>query len=152
MGLRDVPVVTAEEAARDPLPRDARVVVPTGSDAEQIVERARQNQRCGMCRHFRLRQGQEEFRDQQLFERLFSEMEHDPLWYGRTDLFGLCARWDGHMVHAFAPRRIARHFLDSSVTYANKDESVECPDWDSAGVGQRGTPSFAGKRRNYEET
>ena len=131
-----------------------RVVVPKSEETDRLMEEARNGYICGHCRHVRLREGQEQFKDERLFEQLFDKLSygHNKDWYGRTDMFALCGYWDGHMVHLMSPRRIPRHFLDSSCTYANKDESVQCPRWEPKGAGgTRGTPHYIGKRRNNEE-
>jgi hypothetical protein len=149
----DVPVVTQEEAEANPDPQHMRIVIPKGSEAERVYADAIKGKVCGHCRHFRLREGQEEFRDQKLFETLFDKlaMNHNQEWYGRLDIFGLCAYWDGHMTNAYAPRRVPKHFVSSNCTYLDKDEATECPQWEERGTGQASTPHYAGKKRNYEE-
>lgn len=149
----DVPVVLEKDAKLDPYPKDARVVIPEGSEAERIYKDALNNKVCGFCTHCRLKEGQEMFKDQQLFEELFDRLSlgHNRDWYGRLDMFAMCAKWDGHMVHLMAPARIPKYFLHSDCTYDDKDESTACPDWAERGKGVRGTPHYVGKQRNYEE-
>lgn len=149
----DMPIVTQEEAEQDPVPSDARIVVPSKEDQEIILARAHNRNRCGACQHFLLRQGQAELLDQQLFNRLYEELDHDPAWYGRTDLFGICDQWDNHMCSIMSPAVIPNQFLDSSIPYDLRDNPVPCPVFlkkQTTGVAQS-KRSFVGKRTNYEE-
>ena len=146
-------MVTPEEAEQDPHPTDARIVVPSKEMQEMILERAHNNNRCGACKHFLLKQGQTELQDQELFQKLFNELEHDIAWYGRLDLFGICDQWDAHMCCILSPAVIPNQFLDSSIPYDLQDNPVPCPYFlkkQTTGV-QASKRSFIGKRTNYEE-
>ena len=89
----DVPCVSEEDAKKDPFPKEARVVIPTGSEAERIWQDAKNNKVCGLCRHSRLKEGQQQFKDQKLFEDLFDSLSvgHNKDWYGRLDMFAIFA-------------------------------------------------------------
>lgn len=121
-------VVTKDYALENPLGRanDARIVVPTEADLDRYTKAS--GRICGNCEHFNYRLGQQEYvGEQQVFQVAFQELEHDPNWYGRTDSFGGCEQWDGHMCSWATPITIPRHLLDSEVSYAEKDEMRECP-------------------------
>lgn len=149
-----IPVVSEEWAKEHPHEGPARVVIPKAAMTEEICHRVgigeHNKYRCGNCQHFELRRGQQELEDQQLFERLYSEMQWDPLWVGRTDLFGICGMIDGHMVHLMAPARVPKHLLDSSTPYHEKDESVRCPYFKEGGHWRR-KMVFTRKGNRYEE-
>jgi hypothetical protein len=149
----NAPVVSEEEARNNPNPQRPRVVVPSGSDAERLLRAAQEGRICGHCKYCRLREGQELFKDEQLFEQLFDKLayNHNQEWYGRTDLFAICKKWDSHMVHLYAPARIPKHFLSSNCDVNDRDESVECPHWEPKGSGMSGGLHYVGKRRNHEE-
>jgi len=136
MSLSNIPVYTQSEIREKGISKEqAKVVVPDGAEAKKVLERLHPANRCIECKHFDLRKGQEEIRRQNLFQKLFKEMEHDPAWYGRVDLFGLCGQSHGQlMVHAYAPARVPRHYLDSDTAYEKKDENVPCPSFTPRGI------------------
>lgn len=147
-----LPIVTEEEAERTPMPGEARIVVPDEATVEEVLHRVHNRGRCGECRHFLLGQGQAELQDQQVFERAFEELEHDPAWYGSTHMFGLCDQWEGHMCHAMAPAHIPAHFLNSSLPYEAQDAPQPCPQFVRRQKGVlQSKRHYQGKRRNYEE-
>jgi hypothetical protein len=153
----NMPIVSEAEARANPNPDHVRMVVPEGSDAEKIWKAAVNGRVCGVCRHFRLRQGQQLFEDEGTFLEMFDKLSlnHNMDWYGGPAMLkyaGICAYWgEQHMVFTMSPSRVNRKYVFSDTTYENQDESVECPHWEEGGVGQRGQPHFIGKRRNYEE-
>ena len=107
-----------------------RIVVPTEEEAARVKAHMRGEtiHMCGFCRHFDLKLGQVEYRqNQRAFEMAFNELEHRPEWYGSVDHMGACLHWDGHSPHAFAPAKIPNQFLDSSVPYHKQDQPVDCP-------------------------
>lgn len=150
-------IVSRDHADRTPF-LDAgvpnRVVMPTEEEAKKLIEQFSGNngRLCGHCRNFNLQLGQEEYvREQHVFELAFNELQHDPAWYGRTDMFGACAAYDGHMAHAFSPCKVPRHYYDSSVPYAGKDEPTDCVDFAPRQAGVRSSRMhFIGMRRTYE--
>jgi hypothetical protein len=156
-GPGGIPAVTEEEALRNPNPDHVRLVIPKGSDAEKIYQDAVEGRLCGVCRHFRLKEGQAMFRDEQTFLEIFDKLSigHNVDWYGGVENLGsagICGYWGPqHMVFFKSPSRINRLYVDSDVDYSNKDEPVRCPHWEHRDKGQRSTPHYVGKRRNYEE-
>lgn len=148
----EMPIISQEEAEKDPHPKQARIVVPTKEQAEAILERIHRGNRCGECAHFDRAQGQEELKNQEVFEMCFNALEHDPAWYGRMDLFGLCDQWEGHMTSAISPCTVPNQFLDSDITYYERDQPVDCPYFKKKlDVGGGSRRHYVGKRRNYEE-
>lgn len=147
-------VVTEEEKARDPNPREARIVVPDEATKEAVLKRIHKLHICGHCRHFDLRMGQEEFVSQQeVFKMAFDSLQHDPAWYGRTDMYGACHQFDGHMPHQFAPITIPSQFLNSDLPFTQRDQPVECPYFtERKHRGEVATSRlhYVGKRRNFE--
>lgn len=159
-------IVTQDEADRV-APSGQRIVVPDKETQEEILERAHRGNRCGDCANFRLQQGQAMLADQRVFLELYKQLGHDPAWYGRTDVFGLCAAFDmTHMCATHTPAVVPAHLLDSSLsnqvqrdmvdgkTYAAaaKDEPRECPYYrkkNSAPGTDQGF-HYLRKRRNYE--
>jgi hypothetical protein len=148
----DLPVVTKEEADRDPEPKEGRIVVPNEQEREYYLARAHNNERCGDCAHFLHSQGQHELKEQEVFKRIFEELKHDPAWYGRLDLFGLCDQWEGHMCAVMTPATIPLQFLDSEAPYEVRDTPQKCPQFrKKSGGALQSKRSFIGKRRNFEE-
>lgn len=138
--LGNMPIVTKEEADRSPNPDYARIVVPDHDEYEKIMQLMHDPRRCGLCEHFRLQQGQHELQEQQTVPVAVNEMDWNAQWFGETSKYGLCAKWEGHMVHAVSPARIPNQFLDSSIPYDQRDQPVECPAFTSRrrGVGKGG--------------
>lgn len=148
----DMPVVTQEQAERDPDPKQARIVVPTEAEQEYYLSRAHNDKRCGDCKSFLWSQGQMELKEQKVFERCFEELAHDPAWYGRTDLFGLCSQIDGHMCAVMTPATIPLQYIDSDAPYEVRDTPQECPHFERKKKGAlQSQKHYVGKRRNYEE-
>jgi hypothetical protein len=148
-----VPVVSEAEAKRRGQTGGARIVVPDDAMTEEFVHRLgiKDGDRiCGNCKHFEHRRGQAELADQQLFEALFQEMEWDPMWVGRLDIFGLCGEIDGQMCTIVSPARVCRHLVTSDWTYENKDESTLCPAYREGASWRRKMVSTR-KGQNYEE-
>ena len=147
-------VVTEEEKAKNPYSGEARIVVPDEATKEAVLKRINKLYICGHCKFFDLRMGQEEFvSQQQVFMMAFNSLQHDPAWYGRTDMYGACHQWDGHMPHAFAPITIPSQFLDSDLPHDLRDQPKECPHFKSkkhAGEVATSRMHYVGKRRNYE--
>jgi hypothetical protein len=147
-------VVTEEERAKNPYAEEARIVVPDEETQEAVLKRIKKLHICGHCRHFDLRMGQEEFVSrQEVFKMAYNSLEHDPAWYGRTDMYGACHEWDGHMVHQFAPITIPSHFLNSDLPFDQRDQPVECPYFVEKKHARDVATSrlhYVGKRRNYE--
>jgi len=139
---------------QEPQEVDRDVIIPTEEETARIYETAQDGRVCGHCIHCRLRQGQEQFKDERLFEQLFDKLayHHNKDWYGRTDMFALCAYWEGHMVHLMAPCVVPRHFVDANTDRNNRDEPAQCTEFKDKGKGgTRGTPHYIGKRHNHEE-
>lgn len=140
MSNADRPIPVVLESEKHKLPeRAAKIVVP--DERTDLLEILRPKRFCIECRHFSLRKGQLEIKEQEVFEQLFDKLafNHDPAWYGRTDLFGLCRACDGLMVHAYAGARIPRDRVDPGASYEDKDKTVECPHYDPRG--KRSHPS-----------
>lgn len=151
--LAGTEVITEEQRERDPLPKDVRIVVPDEKTQEAVLKRIHKKQVCGECAHFDLRMGQEEYVNREgVFLHAYYALEHDPAWYGRTDMYGACHQWDGHMPHAMAPIMIPSQFTDSSLPYEQRDQPIECPYYRKRKhkdvMGSR--LHYVGKRRNYE--
>ena len=152
--MKNIPLVTKEEAEANPRPKDARIVVPNAEEMKKVQERMQPKRVCGECVHFNLRQGQREIRRQGLVGRLVNEEKWDLSWVGpRFDLYGLCDHLssdDQFLTHATAPARVARSFLDSDTDYESKDESLECPFWEKGGKFRRKLKLFMGGGRTYD--
>lgn len=115
-------------------PPEAVIVIPDGVD-EEVMERIKTKKRCGDCRHFDLRMGQEILHHPRdpMFHRMVREMELKSLatnmeWSQQ----GLCTLWTGgrgqeHFTNAKSPGRINKGRLDSSTPYKEKDHNVDCP-------------------------
>jgi hypothetical protein len=125
--MGQMPIVTKEEADRTPNPNHARIVVPDKDEYDKIMKLINDPRRCGLCEHFRLRQGQMALKEQQTIPMAIHEYDHNIQWYGDLSKYGLCAKWEGHLVHCIAPARIPNQFLDSSIPYNERDRAVECP-------------------------
>jgi len=156
-----MPVVTQEEAHDNPNPGAQRLVVPGKEEQEYWEQRIHNPHRCGHCKFFNWEGGQRELKRQEVFERIFNELEHDPAWYGRVDLAGLCEQFEGHMTFKVSPPVIPRHLIDSDVdttfesygeilAHPDKDQRVDCPYY-TPGKGVAATRQYVGKRVNAEE-
>ena len=147
-------VVTEAEKALDPNPREARIVVPDEATKEAVLKRIHKLHICGHCRFFDLRMWQEEYVNrQEVFMMAYDSLQHDPAWYGRTDMYGACHQWDSHMPHQFAPITIPSQFLDSGLPHEKRDQPVECPYFkEKKHIGDVATSRlhYVGKRRNFE--
>lgn len=140
-------VVTCQEAEETPWDEyysttrsSGRIIVPTAAEKDAVLRRlaGTEPKLCGFCKFFDLEIGQKEFaKDQNAFNLAFTELEHDPAWYGRTDMMGACHQFDGHSPHAMAPAKIPNQFLDSSIEYKQRDRAVECPHWKPRRAGER---------------
>ena len=146
-----IPAVTEEQLKENPhLHEDARVVIPTSEETEQIVKSMQTDRRCGKCKHYRHAQGQEEILNQDLWSELFTSMEHNPLWYGRLDMYGLCGASGGeYMTTAWSPAEVPKHFVDSDCSHAEKDESVDCPEYQEAGKWRRDLRVFQSGKAQF---
>lgn len=115
-------------------PPQAMIVIPENPD-EEVMERLTTNKRCGNCKHFDLRKGQEILHHPKdpVFHRMVREMELKSLATNMEWRFqGLCAYWTGgrgeeHFTNAQSPGRINKWRLDSSTPYKEKDHNVDCP-------------------------
>jgi len=115
-------------------PPEGMIVVPDGCDGE-VMERLTSKERCGACRHFDLRMGQEMInsRKDPIFLRLIHEMELRSVATNMDwKVVGLCRYWTGgryeeHFTCATSPARVNRWRLDSSVSHKEKDQNVKCP-------------------------
>lgn len=122
------------EACGAPHPR-GMVVIPDGSEGQEIIDRLTSPRRCGDCRHFDLRAGQEavnDFKDP-LYLKLVREMKLRSLT-DRIDWkeLGLCRYWTGgreqrSWVCKTSPARVNRGRLDSSAPRRHRDDSLPCP-------------------------
>lgn len=140
-------VVTRQEANETPWEEyhaktrsPGRIIVPTEEQRDAVLRRlsGTEPKLCGYCKHFDLEIGQREFaKDQNAFTMAFNELEHDPAWYGRTDMMGACHKFDGHSPHAMAPAKIPNQFMDSSIEYKQRDQAIECPYWYPRKTGER---------------
>jgi len=147
----DMPIISKEEAERDPHPKQARIVVPTKEQVDAILERIHRGNRCGECQFFDHAQGQAELKKQEVFETAFGALEHDPAWYGRTDIYGLCDQWEGHMTTSISPCVVPNQFLDATIPYNCRDNPVDCPHFKKKTGSGGSRKHYVGKRRNYEE-
>lgn len=117
-------------------PPQAMIVIPEDAD-EDVMERLTSKRRCGNCRNFDLRKGQEMIQNPKdpLYLRLIREMELKCLaqnipWH----LQGLCTEWSGNrgeefFTNALSPARVNKGRLDSSTPYHEKDHNVPCEAW-----------------------
>ena len=131
---RHMKVETAEQAAENPNPGYARIVLPeSGPELERALEVIQTDRRCKKCEHFDFELGQKALtgRDnvlrQLIKERDLASVAHatDPRQ------IGACRYWSQgserlHLVHAITPAKIARHFVGSS-TRQNRNDPVDCP-------------------------
>lgn len=145
--------VTEDEKEQSPDPNRLRprIVVPDKEHFDQIMRCMYDSRRCGNCGFFLLRQGQELVHQGKIILEAVHDHNHNAQWYGNQNQYGLCDQWEGHLASALGPIRIPRSFLDSSVSYEEKDQSVECPYYKPRGKGMRSLRHYVGKRRNYEE-
>jgi hypothetical protein len=150
----DMPIVTKEYAERHPVDesREARIVVPDQETIERLDQQMRNPKCCGMCKSFRLRQGQEQIQSERVFERAIVEFDWDPSWIGDPRMYGTCDQWEGHSCSFYAPTKIPLKFLDSSVSYESQDSPRDCPAFKYRGKGVLSSAvHYIGKRQNYEE-
>jgi len=123
-----------EEAVKNRAKKEQIIVIPDSAEGEEILKKITTNMRCGNCRHFSLRRGQEEIRKTRFIEQLVREMDLSTLGQAhRWDGVGMCEHWTGgpeevFITHVFAPARASRRFVEgSSVSYEDGDLTVECP-------------------------
>ena len=134
-----VPYITQEEweQNKDKYRDQALIVIPDSAEGEELLKRIHSDRRCGECRFFSLRDGQQEIYDTKFILELIKEREMGTLakahnWNG----FGVCHHWSGssgdyHITHAFTAARINRWKVEGSKTaYDHRDDSVECPAWE----------------------
>jgi len=146
----DIPVVSQEEAERNPRPDKARIVVPDCAEGHEAMERILTNRRCGYCRHFSLRRGQEIIRNPHdpLMIRMIKEMKIKSIsdnidW----NELGLCEHWTGGRGEEFftcstSPARVHRHRLDSNCDYTRKDDNLKCPVYEPRGSDDKEIRSY----------
>lgn len=118
----------------DPHPR-GMVVIPDGPEGEEVLNRITTPRRCGGCRHYDLKTGQEIVQNPKdpFYQKLVREMGLKSITE-RIDFnrLGLCRYWTGGNDERFwvcdtSPAQVHRQRLDSSTPYRSGDLSVDCP-------------------------
>lgn len=133
----------------DPHPQ-GMVVIPDGAEGQEIIDRLKSPRRCGDCRHFDLRAGQEIVQNPKdpFYIKLQKEMGLKSITE-RIDFnrLGLCRHWTGAKDQRFwvcdtSPAQTHRRRLDSSTPYRDGDKSEPCPEFDPKGSDGKVIESF----------
>jgi len=136
----DVPVVTEEQAQENP--DQAQIVIPDSEEGREILERITTHRRCGKCRWFNLKRGQEELRNPKdpFIVRLVREMKLRSL-VGQMDWdkVGVCEHWSGSgdklfLTNAISPARTSKEHAGQALSYYDKDHNVACEAYEERGV------------------
>lgn len=148
-GADRTPYVSTSEANAegDLRPGQSRMIRP-----DQLVteDRAAAMHAHGFCRHFRLKDGQQQIEYERLWERLINEEKYDVAWFAANlKTYGLCDVFQGLAVNAGSPGKIPRRYLDSSCAFHLRDKSVICPYWEDRD--RRGEKIMAGKYTKRSE-
>ena len=129
---RDVPVVSREEAERNPDPDHARVVLPEeGPELDRFLDRIRSGRACGNCAHFDYEKGQEYLHTEGL--HILRELDLQSIGHASDPRrIGVCRELSGgpeelFLTHADSPAQCPLRKLDSRCPRTRRDESVRCP-------------------------
>ena len=121
--------------------QDALIVVPDGEIGEELMERITTDKRCGHCKHFSQRKGQDALHNDRdpIFHKMVNEMEMRSV---ATNMdwkqAGVCEQWSGagddlFITCANAPARCAKKHLGLARSHKEKDHNVPCPAYDPRG-------------------
>lgn len=133
----NTPVVSEQQAAEDPLPKQARVVVPDVEENETFVNDLiahQEGRSCGYCIHFNLKAGQARIHDlgDMILPRLLEQFKLQSIGgHLNPNEIGLCEQWSSSqaepaLMHASSPPTVSTWWLDSQCPWGERDKQKQC--------------------------
>jgi len=133
----NTPVVSEQQAAENPEPNHARIVVPDNADNENYVNdllASHEGRSCGHCIHFNYKAGQERIHDlgEMILPRLLEQFDLQSIGgHLNPKEIGLCEQWSSShsepaLMHSSSPPTVPRWYTDTDCPWADRDKPVPC--------------------------
>jgi hypothetical protein len=121
-----------ERMTRDVDTGEPLIVIPDGSPLADAIKK---NMMHGACRHFNLRQGQDECLRSQFWQRMMRDEGWRENWFEKPETYGFCPLFEGRLMSAYHPATIRADDMDSSLRGKKEgDETRVCPHYEDRRV------------------